>query len=364
VDDGQKAIGREPYEYLRTSGPNKTVKPLALTLGEPAGIGPDLALAIWHGRAALDIPAFYIVGDPDFLHRRATALGLDVPIATVAPAAAAAAFSATLPVVALEVAVNGEPGRPDRSSAPAAIASIRRAVTDVMDGAAAAVVTNPVAKNVLYKSGFAEPGHTEFLARLAQEATGKVLRPVMLLWSPELAVVPVTIHLPLREIFAQLSTELIVDTGRIAARDLRQRFRIARPRLAIAGLNPHAGEEGTLGAEDRAIVAPAVSRLTAEGIDARGPLAADSLFHEEARATYDAALCMYHDQALIPIKTLAFDHAVNVTLGLPFVRTSPDHGTAFDIAGSGRADAKSLIAALRLAARLAAAEQPALMTAP
>ena len=224
-----------------------------------------------------------------------------------------------------------------------------------MAGEATAVVTNPVAKNVLYSWGFAEPGHTEFLAKLVQEATGKVLRPVMMLWSPELAVVPVTIHLPLREIFEQLSTDLIVETGRIVARDLQARFDLPRPRLAIAGLNPHAGEEGTLGEEDRTIVAPAVTRLKSEGIDARGPIPADSMFHEQARATYDAALCMYHDQALIPIKTLAFDHAVNVTLGLPFVRTSPDHGTAFDIAGTGRADPASLIAALRLAARLATA---------
>ena len=224
-----------------------------------------------------------------------------------------------------------------------------------MAGEATAVVTNPVAKNVLYSWGFAEPGHTEFLAKLVQEATGKVLRPVMMLWSPELAVVPVTIHLPLREIFEQLSTDLIVETGRIVARDLQARFDLLRPRLAIAGLNPHAGEEGTLGEEDRTIVAPAVTRLKSEGIDARGPIPADSMFHEQARATYDAALCMYHDQALIPIKTLAFDHAVNVTLGLPFVRTSPDHGTAFDIAGTGRADPASLIAALRLAARLATA---------
>jgi 4-hydroxythreonine-4-phosphate dehydrogenase len=180
----------------------------------------------------------------------------------------------------------------------------------------------------------------------------------MMLWSPELAVVPVTIHLPLREIFGQLSTGLIVETGRIVARDLAQRFRIPRPRLVIAGLNPHAGENGTLGEEDRAIVAPAVAELVAEGINTRGPLPADSLFNERARASYDAALCMYHDQALIPIKTLAFDHAVNVTLGLPFVRTSPDHGTAFDIAGTGTADAASLVAALRLAARLAAADSP------
>jgi 4-hydroxythreonine-4-phosphate dehydrogenase len=334
------------------------VQPLALTLGEPAGIGPDLTLAVWLHRAELDIPRFYVVADPGFLRRRAGHLGLNVPVVPVAPAAASATFAAALPVVTSEVAASAEPGRPDQSSAPAAIASIRRAVADVLSGAAAAVVTNPVAKNVLYNSGFAEPGHTEFLATLVQQATGKSLRPVMMLWSPELAVVPVTIHLPLREVFKHLSTELIVETGRIVARDLAARFRIARPRLVVAGLNPHAGEEGALGEEDRAVVAPAVARLRADRIDARGPLPADSLFHVRARATYDAALCMYHDQALIPIKTLAFDHAVNITLGLPFVRTSPDHGTAFDIAGSGRADATSLVAALRMAARLAGAQAP------
>jgi 4-hydroxythreonine-4-phosphate dehydrogenase len=339
------------------------VQPLALTLGEPAGIGPDLALAVWHRRAELDVPRFYVVADPDFLSRRAGRLGLDVPIAAVTPAAAAAAFASALPVVAIDVAVSAEPGRPDRSSAPAAIASIRRAVADVMAGAAAAIVTNPIAKNVLYDWGFAEPGHTEFLAALVQEATGTSLRPVMMLWSPELAVVPVTIHLPLRDIFKHLSTELVVETGRIVARDLAVRFRISRPRLAVAGLNPHAGENGVLGEEDRTIVAPAVARLMADGIDARGPLPADSLFHERARATYDVALCMYHDQALIPIKTLAFDHAVNVTLGLPFVRTSPDHGTAFDIAGTGAADVTSLVAALRLAARLAKADSQARLPA-
>jgi len=336
---------------------------LALTLGEPAGIGPDLALAIWRRRAELGIPVFYLAGDPDFLGRRAEQLGINVPIATVTPRTAAAAFATALPIVAIDVTVSTEPGRPDRSSAPAAVASIRRAVADVMSGAAAAVVTNPVAKNVLYNWGFAEPGHTEFLATLVQEATGKSLRPVMMLWSPELAVVPVTIHLPLKDIFGQLSTELIVETGRIVARDLSTRFGLARPRLAIAGLNPHAGEDGTLGEEDRAIVAPAVAQLKRDGIDARGPLPADSLFHERARATYDAALCMYHDQALIPIKTLAFDHAVNVTLGLPFVRTSPDHGTAFDIAGTGRADPTSLVAALHLALRLAKAGSSAPLAA-
>jgi 4-hydroxythreonine-4-phosphate dehydrogenase len=328
--------------------------PLALTLGEPAGIGPDLTLAVWRRRAELDLPVFYLIGDVNFLAARARALGLNVPLALVTPADAGAAFARALPVVSIDLAVTAAPGKPDASSAPAAIASIRCAVADVVAGRAAAIVTNPVAKNVLYRSGFAEPGHTEFLGRLAQEATGKRLRPVMMLWSSELAVVPVTIHLPLKDVVSHLTGDLVFETGRIVAHDLTARFGIARPRIAVAGLNPHAGEDGALGEEDRLIVAPAVERLKAEGIDAIGPLPADSMFHAKARARYDVAMCMYHDQALIPIKTLAFDHAVNVTLGLPFVRTSPDHGTAFDIAGTGRADPSSLVAALTLAARLTA----------
>jgi 4-hydroxythreonine-4-phosphate dehydrogenase len=326
--------------------------PLALTVGEPAGIGIDVALAVWRRRGELALPPFYLLADPQFVSRRAGLLGLDVPTATVEPSAAAAAFASALPVVAIDVEISAEPGRPDRSSAPAAIAAIRRAVGDVLGGAARAMVTSPVAKSVLYRSGFAEPGHTEFLARLVEGETGRSVRPVMMLWSPELAVVPVTIHLPLSEVPARLNSELIVETGRIVAQDLARRFGIRQPRLAIAGLNPHAGEEGALGEEDRTLVAPAIAQLRREGVDAQGPRPADTMFHAAARAGYDAALCMYHDQALIPIKTLAFDHAVNVTLGLPLVRTSPDHGTAFDIAGTGRADASSLIAAIRLAARL------------
>lgn len=280
----------------------------------------------------------------------------------VTPARAAETFQHALPVVPLEIKTTAAPGRPDASSAPAVVASIRRAVADVLAGDAAGIVTNPIAKNVLYRSGFAEPGHTEFLAKLVQEATSKAVRPVMLLWSPELAVVPVTIHLPLKDVVSRLTYDLVAETGRITARDLIGRFGIVRPRLAIAGLNPHAGEDGALGEEDEAIVAPAVRQLRAEGIDAVGPVPADTLFHKQARAAYDVALCMYHDQALIPIKTLAFDHAVNVTLGLPFVRTSPDHGTAFDIAGKGTASPSSLVAALSLAARLTASA-PALVPA-
>ncbi len=326
-------------------------KPLALTLGEAAGIGPDIALASWLKRREAALPPFYLLGDAAAVARRAARLGLDVPLAELDAAGAAASFDRALPVVDIGVNATAEPGRPDATSAAAAIAAIERAVADVTAGRAAALVTNPVAKRVLYAAGFRHPGHTEFLAELAASG-GAVPHPVMMLWSDTLAVVPVTIHLPLREAIAALTPELIIETCKIAASDLSQRFGLARPRLALSGLNPHAGEDGTLGTEDQAIIAPAVAQLRAAGIDVRGPLPADTMFHAAARKTYDCAVCMYHDQALIPIKTLAFDDGVNVTLGLPFVRTSPDHGTAFDIAGTGRANPSSLIAALKLAARM------------
>jgi 4-hydroxythreonine-4-phosphate dehydrogenase len=330
-------------------------RPLALTLGEPAGIGPDITLLAWLRRNELKLPPFYLLGDGGLLERRASALGLTIKLADVSAEDAGAVFADALPVVATGQIATAEPGRPDASSAAAAIASIRRAVADVRAGHASAVVTNPVAKSVLYAAGFRHPGHTEFLAELAAD-NGKAPQPVMMLWSPTLAVVPVTIHLALREAIARLSTGLIVSTTRIVADGLKQSFGLARPRLVLSGLNPHAGEDGSLGTEDKAIVAPAVDMLRAEGIDVRGPLPADTMFHEAARKTYDCAICMYHDQALIPIKTIAFDDGVNVTLGLPFIRTSPDHGTAFDIAGSGRANPASLVAALRLADRMAAAK--------
>jgi 4-hydroxythreonine-4-phosphate dehydrogenase len=330
-------------------------KPVALTLGEPAGIGPDITIAAWLRRNELQLPPFYLIGDKEFIDRRARSLGIALNTSAATPDTAARLFADALPVVADGHPVTAEPGRPDEASAPAAIASIRHAVADVMAGRASAVVTNPIAKSVLYRAGFKHPGHTEFLAELAT-AGGKIPLPVMMLWSETLAVVPVTIHLPLREAITTLTTDLIVETARITAADMKARFGIARPRLALSGLNPHAGEDGSLGKEDQAIIAPAVQRLREAGINARGPLPADTMFHVAARKTYDCAICMYHDQALIPIKTLAFDEGVNVTLGLPFIRTSPDHGTAFDIAGSGRANPSSLIAALRLAARMAQAK--------
>ncbi|MBB4380983.1 4-hydroxythreonine-4-phosphate dehydrogenase [Bradyrhizobium sp. Rc3b] len=333
--------------------------PLALTLGEPAGIGPDITIAAWLRRRELNLPAFYLLGDEALIARRAkalaAALGADVRTAAVSPGESASAFTDALPVVATGERATAEPGKPDASSAPAALASIRQAVTDVREGRAGAVVTNPIAKSVLYRSGFRHPGHTEFLAELAAEG-GRVPQPVMMLWSPRLAVVPVTIHVSIRDALAELTSELIVSTVRIVAAELKSRFGIAQPRIAVSGLNPHAGEDGSLGHEEQTIIAPALKVLRGDGIETRGPLPADTMFHEAARSTYDCAICMYHDQALIPIKTVAFDDAVNVTLGLPFIRTSPDHGTAFDIAGTGKANPASLIAALQLASRMAASQ--------
>lgn len=293
------------------------------------------------------MPAFYLLSDPSFIKSRAARLGVTAPITQVIPAGAAATFAEALPVVALGARFDDAPGRPSRLQAAGVIEAIDRAVADVTAGRAAAVVTCPIAKKTLYEAGFAFPGHTEYLAHLA----GTPL-PVMMIAGPSLRTIPVTIHVPLAAVAGRLTTDLIAATARVAVRDLQRRFGIGRPRLAVAGLNPHAGEGGALGIEDETIVRPAVEALRSEGIDASGPCPADTMFHAEARRRYDVAICMYHDQALIPAKTLAFDKAVNVTLGLPFVRTSPDHGTAFDIAGSGAARPDSLIAALRMADRM------------
>ncbi len=326
-------------------------RPLALTIGEPAGIGPDIAIAAWLRRHEDRLPPFYLLGDTPFMRERARLLGATVPYADVTAEQAAAAFADAFPVVSIGHPITARAGHPDATSAPSAIAAIRRAVADVDAGRAAAVVTNPIAKSVLYRAGFTHPGHTEFLAELAKR-DGATPMPVMMLWSQELAVVPVTIHMALRDAITTLSSELIIATCRIVASDLKRFFGLAAPRIAVSGLNPHAGEDGSLGTEDQTIITPAIAALRRDGLDVRGPLPADTMFHAAARRGYDCAVCMYHDQALIPIKTLAFDEGVNVTLGLPFIRTSPDHGTAFDIAGSGRANPSSLIAALRLAARM------------
>jgi len=323
--------------------------PLAMTMGDPAGIGPELALATWRDRNPS--APFFVLAAPALMNAAARRLKFAAPVIETDAAGAAAAFSKGLPVVPLESAVADNPGRPSAANAAATIESIARAVEAVRQGAARAVVTNPIAKAVLYEAGFQFPGHTEYLGELAK-AWGAPAFPVMMIWSEALKVVPVTIHLPLAEAAQALTAELIVRTARVVDRDLRARFGIERPRLAVAGLNPHAGEGGAMGREEITIIAPAIVALRAEGINIVGPLPADTMFHERARAGYDVALAMYHDQGLIPAKTLAFDEGVNVTLGLPFVRTSPDHGTAFDIAGKGLANPASLIAAVRLADRL------------
>ena len=324
--------------------------PLAVTMGEPAGIGGDIVLAAWSLAASARVAPFFVIDDANRLAALAQRIGLAVPIARIdRPEAAASAFGAALPVLHRPLPRPIEPGRPDPSASASVTGAIDEAVALARAGRAAAVVTNPINKKVLYDAGFAFPGHTEYLAALA----GGV-RVAMMLASPELRVVPVTVHMALAEAIARLTQSDIVACGRLTAEALARDFGIARPRLAVAGLNPHAGEEGAMGEEDGRIVAPAVAALRAAGIDARGPMPPDTMFHAAARAGYDAALCMYHDQALIPLKTLDFEGGVNVTLGLPFVRTSPDHGTAFDIAGTGRARPASLIAAMRLAAEIAA----------
>jgi 4-hydroxythreonine-4-phosphate dehydrogenase len=335
-------------------------------MGDPAGIGLELCLQIWRRasqstQAQAFAPVLY--GDPEAVAVYARRLGLPDPSRAVAhPSEALAIWPAHLPVKPVPLVRPVEPGRPDTANAPAVIAAIEQAIEAVLRGEVRALVTNPIAKRVLYECGFPYPGHTEFLAALADRLVpGGPYRAVMMLASRELRVVPLTIHVPLAAVPGRITRELIVDTARIVDAALIRDFGVGRDangrvraRLAVTGLNPHAGEGGTLGIEDRDVIAPAVAALKAEGFDITGPHSADTLFHASARTRYDAVIAMYHDQALIPIKTLAFDTAVNVTLGLPFIRTSPDHGPAFDIAGMGRASATSLAEALELGARLGA----------
>lgn len=319
------------------------MRPLALTMGEPAGIGAEIAAGAWSALRGSG-PVFFLIDD--------ATRPFVVPVRAISgPEEAAAAFPEALPVLHRPLPRAPVPGRPDPANAPAVIASITEAVELSKAHRAAGVVTNPIQKATLTEAGFPHPGHTEYLGEIA--GTGGP--PVMMLACPELRVVPVTVHEALAKAIARLTPELIAGTARVTARALREEFGIPRPRLAIAGLNPHAGEAGTMGREDIEIVAPAVAMLRAEGIDARGPLPPDTMFTALARPTYDAAIGLYHDQVLIPIKTLDMAGGVNVTLGLSIVRTSPDHGTALDIAGTGRADPSSLIAAIRLAADLARA---------
>jgi 4-hydroxythreonine-4-phosphate dehydrogenase len=320
--------------------------PLALTMGDPAGIGGEIAVAAWAARAREGLPPFFCIDDP----ARLAALG--APVAEIdAPERAAALFDTRLPVLPEALPAPAPPGAPDPRNAAAVVRSIERAVALAQTGAAGGIVTSPINKKALYDgAGFAFPGHTEFLAHL-----GGVETPVMMLAAPGLRVVPITIHVALREAIASLTGDLIERTLRALDAGLRRDFGIPSPRIAVSGLNPHAGEGGAMGREEIEIIAPALERLRAEGLRLTGPLPADTMFHEGARAGYDAAACMTHDQALIPIKTIDFERGVNVTLGLPFVRTSPDHGTAYDIAGRGVARPTSLIEAIRMAGTMAEA---------
>lgn len=333
--------------------------PLALTMGDPAGIGLEIAIKAWQSRQSAAVPAFVLYGDPAALAARAEALSLTVALQEVACVEdGAAIFDDALPIRPLPASVRARAGHPNANDCAAVLASITTAVGDVIAGKAAALVTNPISKSVLYKTGFAYPGHTEYLAALAVEL-GKQPpdlpppSPVMMLVGGGLRVVPVTIHIPLRDVSRHLTPQGLERTLRSVAGALIRDFAIPNPRLAVAGLNPHAGESGTLGDEEERMIQPVIEKLQDEGLCIAGPYPADTMFHAAARATYDAAVCMYHDQALIPLKTLAFESGVNVTLGLPFVRTSPDHGTAFDVAGKGIASPESLIESLKLARKIA-----------
>ena len=322
-------------------------QPLVVTMGEPAGIGGELVLKAWLTREERQLPTFFVIDDPARLERLAKRLDWDVPIITIdSPSDATDQFSSSLPVLARPLPGSSTPGHPDRANAATVIDAVREATALVMAGRASAIVTNPINKQVLYESGFAHPGHTEFLAELA----GGDYEPVMMLVCPDLRVIPVTVHLALAEAIRVLDKTSIVTTVRTAAAALVRDFGIDHPHLAVAALNPHAGEGGFFGREELEIIAPAVAELKAHGISVSGPAPADTLFHERARQTYDAVVCMYHDQALLPAKTIDFSNGVNVTLGLPFVRTSPDHGTAFEIAGTGVADETSFVSSLIIAA--------------
>ena len=335
---------------------SQRIPPLALTMGDPAGIGPDITLLTWLARTKPNVPKFAVYADPDLLQARADALGLRVPLYIAeSPADVQGRFLDQLPVIPIALRAKCIPGQPDPVNAAAVLSSIETAVGHVHGGKASAIVTNPISKTILYQVGFKHPGHTEYLASLAElHDPSTTHTPVMMLASAQLRVVPVTIHIPLAEVPRTLTPALIEKTIVVTAAALKESFGIPDPRLAVTGLNPHAGESGSLGSEENEIIIPAVRALQEAGFNVSGPHPADTMFHDAARQRYDAAIAMYHDQALIPIKTLAFDTGVNVTLGLPFVRTSPDHGTAFDIAGTGNASPESLIESLKLAAQMAA----------
>ncbi len=319
---------------------------IAVTMGEPAGIGGEITLSAWQTRTDRNLPPFFAVDNPDRLARIAARLNWNVPLTVIeAPEKAADRFADSLPVLPIDVPGSTTPGQPDPANAPSVVASIRKATEYAMTGGAAAVLTNPIHKKTLYDAGFQHPGHTEFLAEIAG-----IKRSVMMLLCPGLRVVPITSHISLSQAIGALKTDDIVAVASITAQSLRRDFGVESPHIMMAALNPHGGEDGSMGHEEQDIILPAIEALKQQGISVSGPAPADTMFHERARKGYDAAICMYHDQALIPLKTIDFHSGVNVTLGLPFVRTSPDHGTALEIAGMGVADDRSFVASLSVAA--------------
>ncbi len=324
------------------------LKPIALTMGDPAGVAGETTIKAWQKlRAGSD--CFFLIGDPDHIRNTALSLNLACPVQPIGdPDQAMDCFNVALPVFPMKLAEIAEPGIGNCQNGKAITSSIETAVNFCKSGSALALVTNPINKAVLYDAGFEHPGHTEYLAELA--GGGKIS--VMMLASEELKVVPLTLHVSLKDAVRQIDEQLLSTVISLVHLEMQNKFGLPNPRIAVSGLNPHAGEKGAMGKEEIEVIEPALRKLRNQGMDLTGPLPADTMFHAEARKTYDVAICMTHDQALIPIKTIAFDDAVNVTLGLPFVRTSPDHGTAFDIAGQGIAKPNSLIAAIKVASLL------------
>ena len=328
--------------------------PIALTCGEPAGVAPEITAKAWLALRGADVGAFFLIGDGDYFNSRSAVAGVSIATAKIStPGEATGIFSAALPILHRPLMIHPRPGVIDPVTAKSVIAAIDEGVSLTLAGEATALVTNPIQKEALYSAGFRHQGHTDYLAALASK-TGQKGHEVMMLVAHDLRAVPLTVHIPFKDVLAALNTGMIIAQAHVVADGLRKYFGIMGPRLAVTGLNPHAGENGTMGREEQTIIIPAINQLRADGLTVAGPLPADTAFHEEARAAYDAILCMYHDQALIPVKTLDFHGGVNVTLGLPFIRTSPDHGTALGIAGTGKANPQSLIAALKLAGEMAA----------
>ncbi|MBA5724225.1 4-hydroxythreonine-4-phosphate dehydrogenase PdxA [Candidatus Liberibacter sp.] len=326
--------------------------PLVLTQGDPAGIGPDISLKAWLNRKNRAVPPFLYIGDPDVLRSRAKQLNITVPLYETDCSNAISIFTHALPIISSPCGAKIIAGIPKSATVPSTIATIEKAVSLTLSGKALAMVTNPISKSVFYEADFKFPGHTEFLAELVQRNIGMTCKPVMMLAGPRLRAVPITIHIPLTKISQTLSQQLIIETCHTVYHAMEEYFNIKNPRLAVSGLNPHAGENANIGLEECNIICPAIAQLQNENIQISGPLSADSMFHDSARQHYDVAICMYHDQALIPTKTLDFNETVNITLGLPFIRTSPDHGTAFNIAGTKGSQEDSLLSALKMGARL------------